>query len=117
MKVKRGYMKAQELIKEMEHNEILMDAVTYGTVIALCASNGRCEEADMYFIRMQAEGLSPNMYHYSSLLNAYAVDGDYKKADKLVQDMQSARLLPNKVSIVTSMPFVRMIESIENMNS
>lgn len=90
-------MKALQLVEELENSGILMDNVTYGTLIAVCASNGRCEEAEMYFMRMQAEGHSPNIYHYSSLLNAYSFDGNYQKADKLVQDMSSAGIMPTKV--------------------
>lgn len=99
MKVEDGYVKALELVKELENNGILMDNVAYGTLIAICASYGRCEEAEKYFIRMQDEGHSPNMYHYSSLLNAYSFDGNYQKADKLIQDMTSAGFMPNKVYI------------------
>lgn len=93
-------MKALELVEELENNGIQMDVITYGTLIAVCATNRRCEEAEMYFIRMQAEGHSANMYHYSSLLNAYASDGDHEKAEKLVQDMTSAGYTPNKVFIL-----------------
>ncbi|KAA8545526.1 hypothetical protein F0562_020310 [Nyssa sinensis] len=50
---------------------------------------------------MKDEGHSPNVYHYSSLLNAYSVDGNYKKADELVQDMKSAGLVLNKVILTT----------------
>ncbi|XP_010681791.3 pentatricopeptide repeat-containing protein At1g10910, chloroplastic isoform X1 [Beta vulgaris subsp. vulgaris] len=101
LKVDHGYMKALELVEELENNGIQMDVITYGTLIAVCATNRRCEEAEMYFIRMQAEGHSANMYHYSSLLNAYASDGDHEKADKLVQNMTSAGYTPNKVFLTT----------------
>ena len=74
-----------------------MDSVIYGTLLAVCASNNQCNEAEKYFNQMKDEGHSPNVYHYSSLLNAYSVDGNYEKADMLVQDMKSAGLVPNKV--------------------
>lgn len=74
-----------------------MDSVIYGTLIAVCASSNESDEAENYFYQMRDEGYSPNLYHYSSLLNAYSVDGNFKKADMLVQDMKSAGLVPNKV--------------------
>lgn len=101
MKVEYGYRKALGLVEELEEYGIVMDSVIYGTLIAVCASNCRCKEAEMFFYRMKAEGLSPNMYHYGSLLNAYSANGDYQKADKLVQDMKAAGLVPNKVVLTT----------------
>lgn len=74
-----------------------MDSVIYGTLIAVCASNNQCKEAEDYFKQMKDAGHSPNAYHYSSLLNAYSIEGDYKMADDLFQDMKLAGLVPNKV--------------------
>ncbi|KAH9625210.1 hypothetical protein KSS87_003590 [Heliosperma pusillum] len=101
LKVERGFTKALELLNELEDKGILMDSVIYGTLIAVCASNNKCEEAEMYFLRMTAEGHTPNLYHYSSLLNAYSINGSCQKADKLVQDMKSSGLVPNKVVLTT----------------
>ncbi|KAI3981251.1 hypothetical protein MKX01_021506 [Papaver californicum] len=50
---------------------------------------------------MKNEGYSPKELHYSSLLNAYSVEGNHSKADALVKDMKSAGLVPNKVSLTT----------------
>lgn len=88
---------ALELIEELHHNGLSMDSVIYGTLLAICASHNKWEEAESYFNQMKDEGHSPNEFHYSSLLNAYSTAGDYKKADDLVQDMKSAGLVPNKV--------------------
>lgn len=74
-----------------------MDSVIYGTLLSVCASNNQCAEAERYFEEMKSEGHSPNVFHYSSLLNAYAVHGNYKKAENLIQDMRSAGLELNKV--------------------
>jgi pentatricopeptide repeat protein len=97
IKVKHGYSKALELVRELQHNGLHMDSVIYGTLLAVCASNNKLEEAESYFNQMKDEGHSPNVFHYSSLLNAYSINGNYKKADELVQDMKSAGLVPNKV--------------------
>ncbi|CAN8311955.1 unnamed protein product [Cochlearia groenlandica] len=101
IKVKNGYPKAMELVAELPHNGIQMDGVMYGTVLAICASNGRCEEAERFIQQMKAEGHSPNIYHYSSLLNSYSWKGDYKKADELMTEMKSVGLEPNKVMMTT----------------
>lgn len=97
MKVKHGYSKALELVQELKYNGLQMDSVMYGTLFAVCASNNRCEEAQSYFNQMKDEGHLPNVFHYSSLLNAYSSSGNYKKAEGLVQDMKSSGLVPNKV--------------------
>ncbi|KAK4401949.1 Pentatricopeptide repeat-containing protein, chloroplastic [Sesamum angolense] len=100
-KVKGGYVKAMELVREIKYRGLQMDIVVYGTLISVCASNNQCEEAEKYFNEMKSEGHSPNVFHYSSLLNAYAVDGNYKKADELIQEMRSAGLVLNKVILTT----------------
>lgn len=74
-----------------------MDIVLYGTLISVCATNNQCKEAEKYFNEMKSEGHSPNVFHYSSLLNAYAVDGNHEKADELIQEMRSVGLTLNKV--------------------
>lgn len=81
----------------MEANGLKMDDVIYGTLIAVCASNNLVREAEAYFLQMRDEGHVPNIFHYSSLLNAYSLDGNHKDADKLLNDMKSAGLVPNKV--------------------
>ncbi|KAL5069475.1 hypothetical protein RYX36_020362 [Vicia faba] len=79
VKVKDGYPKTLELIQELQGNNLRMDDVIYGAVLAVCASNGKWEEAECYFKQMKSEGRSPNVYHYSSLLNAYSACGNFKK--------------------------------------
>ncbi|KAI7990752.1 Pentatricopeptide repeat-containing protein [Camellia lanceoleosa] len=98
-KVKNGYSKAIELLQELKSNRLHMDSVIYGTLLAVCASNSHCEEAENFFNQMKDEGYSPNIYHYSSLLNAYSVDGNYKKADMLVQDMKSGVMLTTLLKV------------------
>ncbi|KAJ9174636.1 hypothetical protein P3X46_013259 [Hevea brasiliensis] len=97
IKVKHGYSKALDLVQELKYNGLQMDSVMYGTLLAVCASNNQCEEAESYFNQMKDEGHSPNIFHYSSLLNAYSAVGNYRKAEELVQDMKSLGLVPNKV--------------------
>ncbi|XP_065627454.1 pentatricopeptide repeat-containing protein At1g10910, chloroplastic isoform X1 [Quercus suber] len=101
IKVKHGYSKALELVRELQHSGLHMDSVIYGTLLAICASHTKLEEAESYFNQMKDEGHSPNVFHYSSLLNAYSISGNYRKADELVQDMKSAGLVPNKVILTT----------------
>ncbi|RDY01840.1 Pentatricopeptide repeat-containing protein, chloroplastic, partial [Mucuna pruriens] len=101
IKIENGYPKALELIQELQHNKLQMDDVIYGTILAVCASNSKWEEAEYYFNHMKDEGHSPNIYHYSSLLNAYSACGNYEKADILVQVMKSEGLVPNKVILTT----------------
>lgn len=46
---------------------------------------------------MKDEGHCPYLFHYSSSLNAYSADGNYKKPDELVEGMKSKGLVTNKV--------------------
>ncbi|KAE8668389.1 Pentatricopeptide repeat-containing protein [Hibiscus syriacus] len=101
IRMKNGHSKALELIKELKYNDLQMDSVMYGTLLAVCASNGLCDEAQNYFSQMREEGHSPNVYHYSSLLNAYSYGGDYRKSDELMEEMKSSGLAPNKVILTT----------------
>lgn len=79
-----------------------MDSVIYGTLISVCASCNKCKEAETYFNQMKIEGHVPNVFHYSSLLNAYSVDGNYEKAEEIFKEMKLAGLVPNKVCLYAS---------------
>ncbi|KAK8452946.1 hypothetical protein SEVIR_5G203500v4 [Setaria viridis] len=101
VKLKQGYTKAMGLINEMKSRDLQMDSVIYGTLLAICASHNYCEEAEVYFQKMKDEGHSPNLFHYSSLLNAYSENADYGKAELLMKDLRSSGLTPNKVMLTT----------------
>ncbi|XP_076926285.1 pentatricopeptide repeat-containing protein At1g10910, chloroplastic-like isoform X1 [Bidens hawaiensis] len=96
-KLQDGYTKATELVQELKDNGLQMDSVIYGTLISVCASCNQCKEAERYFNQMKIEGHTPNVFHYSSLLNAYSVDGNYVKAEEIFSEMKSSGLVPNKV--------------------
>ncbi|KAL4588470.1 hypothetical protein LXL04_001361 [Taraxacum kok-saghyz] len=100
-KVQDGYKKAIDLVQELKYKGLKMDSVIYGTIISVCASCNKCKEAETYFNQMKNEGHVPNVFHYSSLLNAYSVDGNYEKAEEIFRDMKSAGLVPNKVVLTT----------------
>lgn len=100
-KLKDGYSKAMQLVDELKDRGLRMDSVIYGNLLAICASNSLCEEAEILFQQMTNEGNTPNLFHYSSLLNAYSEDGNYGKADLLIKDMKSVGLAPNKVILTT----------------
>ena len=86
-------------------NRVQMDGVMYGILLAICASNNLYAEAQSYFNQMKVEGHSPNVYQYSSLLNAYSSGRDYAKANELIQVMKSSGLVPNKVCFMFMWPF------------
>ncbi|XP_076926286.1 pentatricopeptide repeat-containing protein At1g10910, chloroplastic-like isoform X2 [Bidens hawaiensis] len=100
-KLQDGYTKATELVQELKDNGLQMDSVIYGTLISVCASCNQCKEAERYFNQMKIEGHTPNVFHYSSLLNAYSVDGNYVKAEEIFSEMKSSGLVPNKVVLTT----------------
>ncbi|KAL6608134.1 hypothetical protein ACP70R_041197 [Stipagrostis hirtigluma subsp. patula] len=98
MKLKQGYTKAMGLINDLNSRGLQMDSVIYGSLLAICASHNYCEEAELYFQKMKDEGHKPNLFHYSSLLNAYSENANYEKAELLMKDLRSSDLTPNKVA-------------------
>ncbi|KAK3161032.1 hypothetical protein QOZ80_1BG0070760 [Eleusine coracana subsp. coracana] len=101
MKFKQGYTKAMGLINELNSRGLQMDSVIYGTLLAICASHNYCEEAEVYFQKMKDEGHTPNLFHYSSLLNAYSENANHEKAELLMKDLRSSGLTPNEVILNT----------------
>lgn len=99
--MKQGYTKAMGLINELNSRGLQMDSVIYGTLLAICASHKYCEEAEVYFQKMKDDGHNPNLFHYSSLLNAYSENANYGKAELLMKDLRSSGLTPNKVILTT----------------
>lgn len=83
----------------MKYKGLQMDCIIYGTVLSVCASHNQSSEAEKYFEQMKKEGYSPNVFHYSSLLNAFSGDGNYEKAEMLIEEMKSVGLELNKVCI------------------
>lgn len=96
-----GYVKAMQVVRELESSGFKKDAVIYGSLIAICASNNLCKEAEEYFKQMNVENCTPNIFHCSSLLNAYSVSRDYVKAEQLIRNMKSSGIVPNKVILTT----------------
>jgi pentatricopeptide repeat protein len=108
-------MKAKELIHELNSRGLQMDSVIYGTLFAICASHNYCEEAELYFKTMKDEGHTPNLFHYSSLLNAYSENANYEKAELLMKDLRSSGLTPNKViSSSFQLSFINMSSFLES---
>ncbi|XP_057854501.1 pentatricopeptide repeat-containing protein At1g10910, chloroplastic isoform X2 [Cryptomeria japonica] len=103
IKMRHGYSKAQEFLKDLKGKGLKLDVVMYGSLLAICASHDRDEEAEAYFQQMKNECLSANEFHYSSLLNAYAAKGKYEKAEKLIDEMKSSGIVPNKMPYCTIM--------------
>jgi pentatricopeptide repeat protein len=99
-KLKNGYTTAMELLREIKDQNLGMDGVIYGTLLAICASNNLRREAELYFQQMKDEGHHPNLFHYSSLLNLHAEDRDHTEAEILVNEMKSLGIAPNKVYVL-----------------
>jgi pentatricopeptide repeat protein len=98
--LKNGYTTAMKLLGEIKAQNLGMDSVIYGTLLAICASNNLSGEAELYFQQMKNEGHRPNLFHYSSLLNVHAEERDHVKAEMLINDMKSLGISPNKVCVI-----------------
>lgn len=103
-----------QLMNELLSTGLHMDGVIYGTLLSICASNNLCEEAESFFEQMKAEGFTPNIFHYSSLLNVYSVDGDYLKAESLLKEVKSAGIELNKVFSSSLLSLLYNLKVLEN---
>ncbi|KAJ0011477.1 hypothetical protein Pint_33504 [Pistacia integerrima] len=92
-----------------------MDSVMYAILLAVCASNSLHEEAESYFNCMKDECHSPNLYHYSLLLNAYSSGGNYEKADELVQEMKSSGKENVKVDFLSEVADILITGNIDHI--
>ncbi|KAM3694417.1 hypothetical protein ACJW31_07G056100 [Castanea mollissima] len=83
-----------KMLHQMKQDGLMPDVVTYSMVAS---------KLNMVILRHRAgSGASTGWAaHGRSLLNAYLISGNYRKADELVQDMKSAGLVPNKVILTT----------------
>jgi pentatricopeptide repeat protein len=54
-------------------------------------------------------GHTPNLFHYSSLLNAYSENSYYEKVEMLMKDLRSSGLTPNKVYFLCLFFFVEIL--------
>ncbi|PPD75051.1 hypothetical protein GOBAR_DD28016 [Gossypium barbadense] len=108
IRIKNGHYK--------KYNGLEMDNVMYGTLLAVCASSGLSEEAQNYFNQMRDEGLSPNLYHYSSLLKAYSYDGNYCKSDELMEELKSSGKLLSELEALgyaeDEMPYCLLMDGL-----
>lgn len=63
----------------------------------VCAAHGLENEAVETFKEMCDAGFTPNLFHYSSLLNTYASKGRYEQAERVLLEIRAAGLTPNLV--------------------
>lgn len=96
-KTRDGYSKALALIEDIKASGLTQDAVIYGAMMNVCASQGLDREAQATFQEMCDAGFTPNLFHYSSLLNAYASRGKYQQAERVLEAIRAAGLTPNLV--------------------
>jgi len=71
----------------------------YSSYIAqLTEQNGRLRVAKAAFEQMQAAGVTPDDYTYSSLISAYDKGGQWQAAEGALKQMQAAGLTPDVVT-------------------
>lgn len=80
--------KAKELIKEMANDaEISPDVVAYNTLIDGCIGVDDSAGALEYFNGMRAQGIAPTKISYTTLMKAFAMSGQPKLANKVLDEM------------------------------
>ena len=79
----------------------IKDIVSWSSLIAGYASHGHHDKALDCMVRMQLDGLSPNVVPWSAIILGYAGEGEIEKALSLYMQMQEQGLLPNHVTFLS----------------
>ena len=81
-------------VSQLQSNQTLppRTLVTYNTMLAAFANEGRSEDAYTVFYRLKNAGLKPDKVTYTTLIKAQVEDGLVSKGIELLAEMQKARV-------------------------
>ncbi|KAI5083784.1 hypothetical protein GOP47_0003527 [Adiantum capillus-veneris] len=81
-------MRVLELFKQMLHDEVKPDEVTYISVLYACSHSGSLKDAQEYFDSMQKNyGIEPNSKHYACMIDLFGRAGLVEEAENLMKKM------------------------------
>ncbi|XP_042510755.1 pentatricopeptide repeat-containing protein At2g37320 [Macadamia integrifolia] len=78
---------AISLLKDMEHQKIQPDAITFLCVLSSCRHVGLVEQGRLYFNSMLEHGVRPDLDHYSCIVDLLGRAGFLEEAQEFVQKM------------------------------
>ncbi|CAN4126396.1 unnamed protein product [Withania somnifera] len=84
-------LEAMKFFEKMQLEGFYPNELTYVAVLSACAHMGLVDKGRMYFHKMNKEhGLSPNVYHYSCMVDILGRKGLVEEAKDLIENMPFA---------------------------
>lgn len=77
-----------KMLKEMQFIGIKPDEVTFSSILSACSHGGLIHKGFQYFESMMIEdGISPDLIHFSSMVNLLGRAGDFKGVSNILESM------------------------------
>ncbi|KAH7307843.1 hypothetical protein KP509_22G079900 [Ceratopteris richardii] len=92
-------IKAQETFNRLPYR----DVTSWSALIEGYTQHGQCEKAMEYFEQMRAEGISPNVVTFTSMLKACAAVGAIAKGEKIHDEISKEGLLGSSILLDTAL--------------
>ncbi|KAF9589568.1 hypothetical protein IFM89_025694 [Coptis chinensis] len=83
------------MLDEMEKNGVKPGMITFNTLLS-GYNNGRFEDAEKIWARMEESGLVPDIYCYNAKLLAFVNAGKISEAVEIVEQLGNSREKPNR---------------------
>ncbi|OIW02578.1 hypothetical protein TanjilG_24029 [Lupinus angustifolius] len=97
--------KAHELFMKMQESDSPPNIVTWNVMITGYMQNGDDDRAYDLFQRIEKDGkIKPNTASWNSLISGYLQSGQKDRALQMFRKMQSFRIAPNSVTMLSILP-------------
>ncbi|CAN1127090.1 Pentatricopeptide repeat-containing protein At1g19720 [Linum perenne] len=115
--IEAGYWrKAYDLFTRMQKSDIQPNVVTWNTLISGLMQNGDEEEAIDMFYRMEKDAKTKcDIVTWNALIAGYSKMGQKEKAVRVFRQMLSYGFSPNTVSILSVLPAVANLITLQNV--
>ncbi|KAH0648255.1 hypothetical protein KY285_033503 [Solanum tuberosum] len=95
----------------MSENEIVLDILTSTTMVQMYSKAGDLDRANAAFESLRTQGFLPDMGVYNSMILAYVNDGDPKKGESLMREMEARDIKPSKEIFMALLRISALLES------
>ncbi|PKU59954.1 Pentatricopeptide repeat-containing protein [Dendrobium catenatum] len=87
-----------EFLDEMKELNVPLSKEVYSSVIYAYIKQGNLAEAEKTFAMMKATGCMPDVITYTSMINAYRITDDWKKAWDVFVEMRVNNIKPDPIA-------------------
>ncbi|KAI0492508.1 hypothetical protein KFK09_026781 [Dendrobium nobile] len=87
-----------EFLDEMKELNVPLSKEVYSSVICAYIKQGNLAEAEKTFAMMKATGCMPDVITYTSMINAYRITDDWKKAWDVFVEMRVNNIKPDPIA-------------------